>query len=74
MKLADTEIFAAQFEGHAKSRRAVECYHYHYRRVKMDAAVAAFACQKLEHHPYIWCRPIDVAILAFKPLVHKRFY
>jgi hypothetical protein len=25
----DTEIFAAQFEELAKSRRAVECHHYH---------------------------------------------
>lgn len=28
-KLMDTEIFAVQFEELAKSRRAVECYHYH---------------------------------------------
>jgi hypothetical protein len=74
VKLADTEIFASQFESHAKSWRAVECYHYHYRRVKVDATVAALLCKKLECHLYIWCRFLSVAILVFKPLVHKRFY
>jgi hypothetical protein len=45
-----------------------------YRRIKVDATVAALLCKKLECHLYIWCRFLGVAILVFKPLVHERFY
>jgi len=74
VQLADTDIFALQFQGHTKSRSVVEYHDYRYRRVKVNAAIATRFWKKAELHLNIWRMFSGIVVLLFNSITDKCFY